>query len=110
MSAEGGLVSSPVVKGLGLKRTLVMAALVAVVLTFAFDGFPHKHVGGLDDRECPACQAARQHVGDTPRFTGALLISPVARRPQPAEPAIERISTPPPVASSSPRSPPAVSA
>lgn len=87
-----------------------MAALVAVVLTFALEGFPHHHVGGLDDRECPACQAARQHVGDAPRFSGALLISPVAGNPQPAEPAIERISAPPPVSSSSPRSPPAVSA
>jgi len=87
-----------------------MAALVAVVLTFAFEGFPHKHVGGLDDRECPACQAARQHIGDAPRFSGAFLISPVAGSPQPTEPAIERISTRPSVASTSPRSPPAISA
>lgn len=87
-----------------------MTALVAVVLAFAFEGFPHRHVSGLDDRECPACQAARQHVGDAPRISCVLPVSPVSGSPQPAAPAIERISAPSFVSSSSPRSPPAVSA
>ena len=87
-----------------------MAALFAVVLTFAFEGFPHRHIGGLDDRECPACQASRQHVGDAPRISGILPASPVSGIRQPAAPAIERVSSPLSVSNTSPRSPPAVSA
>jgi hypothetical protein len=93
-----------------LRRALAVAAILAVVFAFALAGFPHRHAGSLGDRGCPACQAARQHVGDAPRASGALLISPLAERPHPAEPAIERIAAPPPVSSTSPRSPPAVSA
>ncbi|HUM01235.1 MAG TPA: hypothetical protein VL084_03050 [Thermoanaerobaculia bacterium] len=93
-----------------MRRALAVAAILAVVLAFAFEGFPHRHEGSLDDRWCPACQAARQHVGDAPRAGVAFLISPVAERPRPAEPAIERLAAPPPVSSTSPRSPPAVSA
>jgi len=84
--------------------------MLALVIVFALEGFPHHHVGGLDDRECPACQAARQHVGDAPRVSGILLVDPAAGRPQTASPAIERTSSPPPVSNTSPRSPPAVSA
>ena len=93
-----------------LQRTLAMAAILAIVIVFALEGFPHHHVDGLDDRECPACQAARQHVVDAPRVSGVLLVEPAAGRPQPPTPAIERISSPPPVSNTSPRSPPAVSA
>ncbi len=93
-----------------LRRTLALAAMLAIVAVFALEGFPHHHVGGLDDRECPACQAARQHVGDAPQASGVLLVSPVAGSPQTAEPAVERISAPPFVSSSSPRSPPLLSA
>ncbi len=104
------LVISLSVNARTVRRALAVAAILAVVLAFALEDFPHRHAGGLDDRECPACQAARQHVGDAPRVSGVLLISPAAGRPLPATPAIERISSPPPVSNTSPRSPPAVSA
>jgi hypothetical protein len=107
---RGTLVISFSVNVRSLRRALVVAAILAVVLAFAVEGFPHRHAGSLDDRGCPACQAARQHVGDAPRSAGALLFSPLAGSPRPAEPAIERIFAPPPVSSTSPRSPPAVSA
>ncbi|HSB36907.1 MAG TPA: hypothetical protein VLH41_08510, partial [Thermoanaerobaculia bacterium] len=71
-----------------------------------FDGFPHGHAGGLDDRDCPACQAARQHVGDAPRAAVAVPGAPEFPRPKPAEPCIERLAGPAPVSSASPRSPP----
>jgi hypothetical protein len=98
------------VKGLGFKRTLAMAALFAVVLTFALEGFPHRHFGGVDDRGCPACQASRQHVSDAPRDGGAVVSPPDPSLPRPCEPAVERIAGPAAVPSASPRSPPPISA
>jgi hypothetical protein len=52
---------------MALRKTLAVAALLAIVAVFALEGFPHHHVNGFDDRECPACQAARQR-SRTPRL------------------------------------------
>ncbi len=92
-----------------LRRTLAVAAILVIVIVFALEGFPHNHVGSVDGRDCPACQAARQHVGDAPQSSRALLLFTRVGSPLPGEPAIERVSAPSFVSSSSPRSPPSVS-
>jgi hypothetical protein len=86
-------------------RAVALACLVAVLFVFVLEAIPHQHASAAD-RGCPACQAARQHVGDAPRNDGALLAAPAGGRPQPAEPAIERIAGVPRTSSASPRAPP----
>jgi len=98
------------VNGTVWRRPVAAAVILAVVLAFAFEGFPHGHARGFDDRDCPACQAARQHVGDAPRAAVAVFDAPASPRPKPAEPAIEQLAGPPPVSSAAPRSPPSASA
>jgi hypothetical protein len=87
-------------------RAAALACLAAVLIVFALEAIPHRHASAAD-RGCPACQAARQHVGDTPRSAcGAPLAVPAAGRPQPAPPVIERLAEVPSVTSVSPRAPP----
>ena len=86
-------------------KALALACLVALIVVFVLEAIPHQHASAAD-RGCPACQAARQHVGDAPRATGAVLSAPTCGRPQTAEPAIERLAVAPSVSSASPRAPP----
>ena len=87
-------------------KGVVLACVLAVLVVFALEGIPHRHASASADRSCPACQAARQHVGDAPQSDGTLLASPTFRPSQPAEPAIERLAGAPAVSSASPRAPP----
>ena len=96
--------------GRALRKAFAVAALLAVVVAFTFEGLPHRHVSGVDDRGCPACQAARQHVSDAPRNAALLAGPPEPVPPRAVEPAVERLVRPPTVSSASPRSPPDVSA
>jgi hypothetical protein len=79
---------------------------MALLFVFVLEAIPHQHASAAD-RGCPACQAARQHVGDSPQSDGALLAAPAGGRTQPAGPAIERLAGAPSVSSASPRAPPA---
>jgi hypothetical protein len=96
--------------GTALRRALAVTAILAVVLVFSLEGISHHHENGFDGRDCPACQAARQHVGDSPRSASSFLRAPAPERPPVADPAIDRVVGAPVVSSSSPRSPPVVSA
>ncbi len=91
-----------------LRRTLALAAILAVMVVFTLESVPHRHSRGLDDSKCPVCQAARQHVGDAPKPAGILFRRPEAQRPPAAEPAIERNASAQAVPCASPRSPPSL--
>ncbi len=96
--------------GTALRRALAVTAILAVVFVLTLEGIPHRHAWGVDDSRCPACQAARQHVGDSPQSASSFLHAPAPERPPAANPAIDRVVGAPVVSSSSPRSPPVVSA
>ena len=90
-----------------LRRTLALAAILAIVVVFTLESIPHREPRGADDGRCPACQAAREHVGDAPGSAGILNRPPEPVRPDAAEPAIEGSFGVEDVPSVSPRSPPA---
>jgi hypothetical protein len=91
---------------MALRRIVALAAILAVMVVFTLESIPHRHTRGLDDRGCPVCQAARQHIGDAPRPAGALLRQPEPQRRLAADPAIERVTCALAAPSASPRSPP----
>lgn len=95
--------------GRALRKALAVAALLAVAVAFAVDVAPHRHAAGLDGRDCPACQAARQQIGDAPRDAGALVSPPDPACPRILEPAVARIAASTSVSGTSPRSPPSIS-
>ena len=86
-------------------KAVALACLAVLLVVFVLEAVPHRHANAAD-RSCPACQAARQHVGDAPQSDGALVGAPPPARPQPAELAIERLAGAPAASSVSPRAPP----
>jgi hypothetical protein len=76
------------VNGRALRKAFAVTAFLAVVVAFTFEGLPHRHVSSVDDRGCPACQAARQHVSDAPREAAVLAGPPEPARPRTHEPAV----------------------
>ena len=86
-------------------KAVAIACLIVLLAGFVLEAVPHRHASNAD-RNCPACQAARQLVGDAPKNDAALLSAPPPARSLPAAPSIERLAGAPAVSSVSPRAPP----
>jgi hypothetical protein len=86
-------------------KAAAIACLLAVFFVFALEGIPHRHASATDQR-CPACQAARQHIGEAPRLVDSLPAAPESRGFRPADPSVVRLPGPLVASSASPRSPP----